>query len=307
MTSFLRTQPRARSRQTPDPEYTKNRLLIERAQGGDQEAWHLLIETNERLIRAVVERILGPRRDNEDDRQDLMQIGRITLVHAIEEFDLSRGTQFSTYAIWWLYQSIARGRDELAYPVHLPPLKVSWLARVKKAQLRLEAEKGQALPIQMVIRACQTEEERAHLKKRLERQLKRAATLEELTLAYQAEEDAQIRLWCIQQAVSIDHPTQLSDEITLGDLLQDESEDVEGTAVSYVSVMVELEPYLAVLTPRERTIIKMRYGLKPFYADMTLEAIAKHYKVSRERIRQIEAKAFQKMQHLREQRDEPTK
>ncbi|MCA9101255.1 MAG: sigma-70 family RNA polymerase sigma factor [Planctomycetales bacterium] len=198
---------------------------------------------------------------------DLIQEGNAGLMRAVDKFEYRRGFKFSTYATWWIRQSISRAIGDHARTIRIPMHMIEVLSRVRQA---------------------------AHA---LEQQLGREPTTEELASAANMGVDEVRRVMTIgRQPVSIDRPVGEGDDTSFGDFLIDESAHNPASAAARAMLRERLETLLKTLSYREREIIRLRYGLGDGYS-YTLEEVGRIFRVTRERVRQIEAKAVRKLQH----------
>ncbi len=236
-------------------------LRIERRAG--EEAHASLVQSNLRLVVATARRYAG----RGMALLDLIQEGNVGLIRAVERFDYRRGFKFSTYATWWIRQAISR------------------------------AIADQARTIRMPIHVLDAVNQLTRAKRELTQQLGRDPTDEELAIELDLDVSRVNELQTVaQDTVSLETPVGEDADGTLGDLVEDLDAEVPVDQATYASLQDQLAEALEGLSPREREILIMRFGL----ADgrlRTLEEVGAHFKVTRERIRQLETKALAKLRH----------
>jgi RNA polymerase primary sigma factor len=199
---------------------------------------------------------------------DLIQEGNIGLMKAIEKFEYRRGYKFSTYAICWIRQAITRSIADQARTIRIPVHMIEILNKLWRTEKALLQEFGREA----------TPEELAD---EMNMPVARVKTL----------------LKMAQQPISLQSPIGDDGEATFGDLLEDKSIDNPAETTSFVLLKEKLSDVLTTLSERERRVIEMRFGLNGDGEEKTLEQIGQQYQVTRERIRQIEAKALRKLRH----------
>ncbi len=237
--------------------------LALRAQQGDEEAKRRLSEANLRLVVSIAKRYTG----RGMQFLDLIQEGNLGLIRAVDKFEPARGFKFSTYATWWIRQAITRAIADQARTIRIPVHLVETMNRVKKTSAELLYQNG------------------------------RPATSEEIAFALEME-PSKVRelLRLSQEPISLELPVGEEEDSHLEDFIRDESAEIPVDEASRALLRRELDRVLQSLTPREARVLEMRFGLEDGRA-RTLEEVGKSFNVTRERIRQIEAKALRKLRH----------
>ncbi|MEM8884169.1 MAG: RNA polymerase sigma factor RpoD [Planctomycetota bacterium] len=198
---------------------------------------------------------------------DLIQEGNTGLMKAVEKYEYRRGYKFSTYATWWIRQAITRSIADQARTIRIPVHMIETMSKLRNVTKRLIQKKG------------------------------REPTIEEIAAATDISvEEAKRVLKISKHPISLDRPIGESDDSYFGDFIEDEQAESPVTAASHEMLKDKIEGVLQTLTFREREIIKLRYGIGDGYT-YTLEEVGRIFKVTRERVRQIEAKAVRKLQH----------
>jgi len=229
-----------------------------------------LAEGNLRLVVSIAKRYRGARASF----LDLVQEGNVGLMRAVEKYEHRRGFKFSTYATWWIRQSITRSLSDMSRVIRLPVHIVEQLSKIEKATKKLVNEDGKEPSIQNIVNeVCNTFN----------------------TPGFSMEDYNRIMRVATNPA-SLDKSMHGSEEKAFGDLIEDRNAENPVQEVSKSLLKERLMEVLGLLSAREREIVKLRFGLGDGYV-YTLEEIGKIYKITRERVRQIEAKALRKLRH----------
>ncbi len=243
--------------------YDEELELAKKVLDNSEEAKKKLTESNLRLVVSIAKKYIG----RGMLFLDLIQEGNMGLIKAVEKFDYTKGYKFSTYATWWIRQAITRAIADQARTIRIPVHMVETINKLLRISRHLLQQNG---------REPSTEE----IAKEMELPIEKVLEIQKIA----------------QDPVSLETPIGEENDSHLGDFIQDEDSPSPQDAASYMMLREQLEDVMKTLTPREAKVLRLRFGLNDGKA-RTLEEVGKQFNVTRERIRQIEAKALRKLRH----------
>jgi RNA polymerase primary sigma factor len=268
------------------------RLELERVEKRAQEARQILIRSNLRLVVSVAKRYLG----RGSSFLDLIQEGNLGLLRAVSKFDPARGYKFSTYATWWIRQSISRSIADQARTIRIPVHIFETFNRLMQVQRQLTQTLGRTpTPEELALESDFVDPKDKLQIQHVQGDINLLPHDVRIRWLHAASKVGQV-LRAAEEPISLESPVGSEDNSMLGDFIEDEEAQEPMDAAAREMLREQVKNALAVLSPREREVMEMRFGLLDG-KDHTLEEVGQAFNVTRERIRQIEAKALRKLRH----------